>query len=148
MSLSYSGSETIEAGVDAVYTFITDPNQMGHCLPQVQDVVVHDATTFDAVVKVAVGLVRGKFKYKVTLVPDAAAKSVVVKTSGGGMGSAVDMTATATLTGEGGSTTLAWSANAVARGPVAAVGGRVIDAQAHKLIAQTFTNIRDRINAG
>ena len=147
MNLSYSGTEAIDAGVDEVYAFITDPSRMGQCLPQVQDVVVHDATSFDAVVKVAVGLVRGKFKYKVTLVPDPAAKTVVVKTSGGGMGSAVDMTATANLSGDGAATTLAWSAAAVARGPVAAVGGRVIDAQAHKLIAPTFTNIRDQINA-
>ena len=28
------------------------------------------------------------------------------------------------------------------RGPVAAVGGRVLDAQAQKLIAQTFANVR------
>ena len=148
MNLKYSGTEEIDAGVDEVYAFITDPHKMGQCLPEVQSVDVHDATSFDAVVKVAVGLVRGKFKYKVTLTPDATAKRVVVKTSGGGMGSAVDMTATARLTGDGSRTTLAWDADAIARGPVAAVGGRVLDAQAHKLIAKTFTNIKDQVNAG
>ena len=35
----------------------------------------------------------------------------------------------------------------MARGPVAAVGGRVLDAQAQKLIAQTFANVRERLSA-
>jgi carbon monoxide dehydrogenase subunit G len=30
---------------------------------------------------------------------------------------------------------------------VAAVGGRVLDAQAQKLISQTFANVRERLNA-
>jgi carbon monoxide dehydrogenase subunit G len=35
----------------------------------------------------------------------------------------------------------------VMRGPVAAIGGRVLDAQAQKLIAQTFGNVRERLTA-
>jgi carbon monoxide dehydrogenase subunit G len=33
------------------------------------------------------------------------------------------------------------------RGPVAAVGGRVLDAQAKKLIAQTFANVRAKLSS-
>ena len=39
---------------------------------------------------------------------------------------------------------LNWSGEAVMRGPVAAVGGRVLDAQAQKLIAQTFANVQEK----
>ena len=43
-------------------------------------------------------------------------------------------------------TLLNWSGEAVMRGPVAAVGGRVLDAQARKLIAQTFANVRETLS--
>jgi carbon monoxide dehydrogenase subunit G len=42
-------------------------------------------------------------------------------------------------------TLLKWSGQAEARGPVAAVGGRVLDAQAQKLIAQAFGNVRKQL---
>jgi carbon monoxide dehydrogenase subunit G len=35
----------------------------------------------------------------------------------------------------------------VARGPIAAVGGRVLDAQAQKLIGQAFATVRERLAA-
>ena len=54
---------------------------------------VHDRTHFDAIVKVGVGPVRGKFKFKFELLPDAPARRMDMKISGGGFGSAMDLTA-------------------------------------------------------
>jgi hypothetical protein len=42
---------------------------------------------------------------------------------------------------------LKWSGQIEARGPIAAVGGRVLDAQAQKLIAQAFGNVRQHLTA-
>ena len=70
-----------------------------------------------------------------------------VKISGGGFGSAVDVTAGADIVDAGdGTTLLKWSGEAIPRGPVAAVGGRVLDAQARKLIERTFANIREQLS--
>lgn len=147
MNLQYSGEELIPSGREAVWAFVTDPAKVGHCFPEVADVVVHDPTHFDAVVQVGVGPVRGKFKLKVELLPDAAGQRLDLKISGGGFGSAVDMTAGADIVGAGADeTTLKWSGQAVARGPIAAVGGRVLDAQARKLITQAFANVRQRLS--
>ena len=72
-----------------------------------------------------------------------------MKISGGGFGSAVDLSAGADVSDAAAEQTkLSWSGQAVARGPVAAVGGRVLDAQAQKLISQTFANVRERLSAG
>lgn len=148
MNLQYSGEEQIPVGRDCVWTFVTDPEKVGRCFPEVVNVTVQDATHFDAIVKVGVGPVRGNFKLKVELLPDAAAQRLDLKISGGGFGSAVDLTAGADLVDAGqGGTTLKWSGQAVARGPVAAVGGRVLDAQAQKLIAQAFANVREQLSA-
>ena len=148
MNLQHSGQETISASKEAVWAFITDPAQVGRCLPDVLDVTVQDATHFDASVQVGVGPVRGKFRLKFELIPDPASSRLDLKISGGGFGSAVDLTASADVVAASeGATLLNWSGQAIARGPVAAVGGRVLDAQAQKLIAQTFANVRERLSA-
>ena len=49
--------------------------------------------------------------------------------------------------GGNGTTTLDWHGTAEMRGPVAAVGGRVLDAQAQKIISQTFRTVREKLSA-
>lgn len=146
MNLQYSGEETIPASVETVWAFVTDPEKVGRCLPDVVDVVAQDAAHVEAVVKVGVGPVRGKFKVKVELLPAPSKRRIDMKISGGGFGSAVDLTAGADLVESGSDTTLLkWSGQAEARGPIAAVGGRVLDSEAKKLIAKAFGNVRKQL---
>ena len=148
MNLQYTGEEKIPTGLDTVWAFVTDPGKVGHCFPDVVEVVVQDPTHFEAVVKVGVGPVRGKFKMKVELRPAPSKRRLDMKISGGGFGSAVDLTAGADLVDAGdGTTLLKWGGQAEARGPIAAVGGRVLDAQAQKLIALAFGNVRQQLTA-
>jgi uncharacterized protein len=148
VKLEYKGEELIPAAHDKVWAFVTDPERVGRCLPDVLEVNVHDPTHFDAVVRVGVGPVRGRFKFKIELLPAATQRRIELKISGGGLGSAVDLTAGADLLdADAGATRLAWGGQAVAHGPVAALGGRVLDAQAQKLITQTFANVREQLTA-
>jgi uncharacterized protein len=148
MNLQYSGEEKIAASPATVWAFVQDPEKVGRCLPDVVDVAVQDPKHVDAVVQVAVGPVRGKFKLKLELMPDPLGRRIDMKVSGGGFGSAVDLTAGADVIDAGnGTTLLKWSGQAVARGPVAVVGGRVLDAQAKKLIEQAFANVREHLSA-
>jgi carbon monoxide dehydrogenase subunit G len=148
VNLQYTGEEKIPTGLDTVWAFVTDPEKVGHCFPDVVEVTVQDPTHFEAVVKVGVGPVRGKFKMKVELLPAPSKRRLDMKISGGGFGSAVDLAAGADLIDAGdGTTLLKWSGQAEARGPIAAVGGRVLDAQAQKLIAQAFGNVRQQLTA-
>ena len=148
MNLQYSGEEAIAAGTETVWAFVTDAGKVGHCFPDLIEVTVQDLTHVEAVVRVGVGPVRGKFKLKVELLPDAERRRIDMKISGGGFGSAVDLTAGADVVDAGaGRTLLKWGGQAVARGPVATVGGRVLDAQAKKLIEQAFANVRQTLSA-
>ena len=148
MKLQNSGEEKIPASPDAVWTFVTDPEKVGRCFPDLVDVTVQDSTHLEAVVKVGVGPVRGKFKLKVELLPAPSQRHLDMKMSGGGLGSTVDLMAGADLVDAGdGSTLLKWSGEAEARGPVAAVGGRVLEEQARKLITQAFGNVRQQLTA-
>jgi carbon monoxide dehydrogenase subunit G len=148
VNLHNSGEEKIPAGLDAVWAFVSDPAKVGGCFPDVIEVTVQDATHVDALVKVGVGPVRGKFRMKVELLPDPSKRRIDMKISGGGFGSTVDLAAGADLVDAGdGTTLLKWSGQAEARGPIAAVGGRVLDAQAKKLIEQAFANVRQQLTA-
>ena len=148
MNLQYTGEEKIPADPDTVWTFVADPEKVGRCFPDVVDVMVQDATHFEAIVKVGVGPVRGRFKMKVELLPASSRRRMEMKISGGGFGSIVDLTSGADLVDAGdGTTLLKWTGQAEARGPIAAVGGRVLDAQAQKLIAQAFGNVRQQLTA-
>jgi carbon monoxide dehydrogenase subunit G len=148
VNLEYSGQEQIAADPSDVWAFVNDPEKVGRCLPDVKEVTIVDPTHFDAVVGVGVGPVRGKFKFKFELQPDEASRRMSMKISGGGFGSAVDLTAGADIVpAPPAGTILKWNGAAVMRGPVASVGGRVLDAQAQKLIAQTFANVREKLSA-
>src|SRR4029077_8735260 len=70
VKLEYSGKEQIPANIETVWAFVTDPQKVGRCLPELLELAVQDATHFDAVVRVGVGPVRGKFKFKVELQPN------------------------------------------------------------------------------
>ena len=146
MNLQYNGEERIPAAQATVWAFVIDPAKVGHCLPDVEEVIVQDATHFEAVVRVGVGPVRGRFRLRGELVPDSSGRRIEMKVSGGGFGSAVDLTAAADILDSGdGATSLKWSGQAVPRGPIAAVGGRVLNAQAQKLIAQAFACVRQQL---
>ena len=146
LNLQYSGEEKIPASVETVWAFVTDPGKVGHCFPDVTEVTVRDPTHLEAVVNVGVGPVRGKFKVKVELLPDPSRHHLDMKMSGGGFGSAIDLTSGADVVDGGdGTTLLKWSGQAVPRGPIAAVGGRVLDAEAKKLIAKAFGNVRQQL---
>lgn len=146
MNLEYSGREEIPTGLETVWAFVTDPTKVATCVPDVVESTVVDARTADAVVQVSVGPVRGKLKLRITLDPDAAAQHLNMKISGGGFGSVVDVTASADLSAaSAAATALDWKANVAMRGPVATVGGPVIDAQAKRVITQTFENVRTRL---
>jgi uncharacterized protein len=146
MNLEWSGQEQIAASKAAVWSFINDPAKVGACLPDVQSVDVHDAHNFDATVKVAVGPVRGNFKFNITLVPRDDGNHMDLKITGGGLGSVVNLLAGADLSESGSTTTLDWNGSALVNGPVATVGGRVLDAQAHKVIATTFENVKNKVS--
>jgi hypothetical protein len=147
VKLQYSGQERISASPDVVWAFVTEPEKVVACVPELIEGTVRDPSHFEAVVRVAVGPVRGRFAFKFEMQPDPATRRMQMRISGGGFGSAVDMTAVSdVVAAPDDATLLNWSGEAITRGPVAAVGGRVLDAQARKLIAQTFANVRERLS--
>jgi carbon monoxide dehydrogenase subunit G len=146
MNLEFNGQEIIARPKDAVWRFINDPKNIAEALPDVVEYHVRDEHAFDATVQVAVGPVRGRFKFSIELQPQPGGDRMNLKISGGGFGSVADLLAQADISGNG-STTLDWRGTATMRGPLATIGTRVLDAQARRVISTTFSNIKERLSA-
>lgn len=146
MNLQFNGQEIVPRPKEDVWRFINEPKNIAQSLPDVIDYTIKDAHSFDATVQVAVGPVRGKFKFAIQLQPQPDGEHMHLKIAGGGFGSVVDLLAEADVRGVGSSTVLDWRGTATMRGPVATIGGRVLDAQARHVIETTFANIKERLS--
>ena len=147
--MQFSGPVDIKAPRVKVWAFLIDPNQVGSCGPGVESIEVIDETHFRAKAKVGVGFISARFVVDLELAEQDPPTKAVIKAHGQAPGSAVDATATMSLSdGDEGATTMDWSADVTISGTLASVGARLIDGTANKMIGQTFDCIRTKLEAG
>lgn len=148
MQLSYSGQEQVQAPPALVWAFVDDPQRVAACLPRVDDLRVVGPHQLEAHIAVGAGLLRGKIKLDITVQPDQQGGKVTVTVRGGGLGSQLNLNAVADVVdNQNGTTNLNWQGQAEASGPLAKMGGQMIDAQAQQLIARTFQRMSESIGA-
>ncbi len=146
--MQFSGTEEIAAPRQKVWDFLMDPDQVGSCGPGVQSIDVVDDDHFDARAKVGVGFITATFNVHMTFVERTPLEFAKIEARGQAPGSAVDAFGEMHLAdGENGGTKMDWSANVNISGTLASVGARLIEGTAKKLIGQTFTCIRTKIEA-
>lgn len=145
---TYSGSLVIEAPLPSVWDYLMDPHEIGATIPDVVEYSVESENQLKAKVKVGMGPVRAVMDLAAEIqaieVPGRARLTI----GGSGMGNGVQLTSTITLVeaedGRG-NTQVAWSADVVVSGPLAALGARLLDNQVKKATEQVFDNIRQGV---
>lgn len=144
---TYQGDFTIATSSDDVWAFVIDPNKMGHCIPDLLALDVQSETQFRTLVRVGVGPVRGKFDLvsELSVVEDGEEAALVIK--GGGMGSGVDMQAGVKVSNAEQGTQLSWTCDVRVSGPIASIGGRLIDNEARKITEKVFANMREALES-
>ena len=146
--MHFEGTVEIAAPRDKVWSFVTDPTQVGRCGPGVESVELVDATHFKAKAKVGIGFISAKFNADGEMGIIAAPELAEVKIHGQAPGSAADAVASMHLSNGGeGITIMAWKADVNISGTLASVGARLIEGTANKLIAQTFTCMKTKLEA-
>lgn len=146
--MQFSGSTEIAAPRDRVWAFVMDPEQVGWCGPGVESIEKVDDAHFRATAKVGVGVVSARFAVNLELADAVAPDRAVIKASGQAPGSAVEATGEMTLSGPpAGPTTMDWSASVTILGTFAAVGARLVEGQANKMIKQAFDCMRTKLEA-
>ena len=145
--MQFSGSVEIAAPRDHVWDFVSDPMKMGSCGPGVETVEEIDENRFSAKAKVGVGPINAKFNVDAEFLERVAPVRAKVRVRGRAPGSAVDGTAEMTLRdGDGdGATVMDWTADVRFSGMMASLGARLIDSTANKLIGQTFTCVKSKL---
>lgn len=147
--MQFTGTVDIAAPRDRVWAFVIDPNQVGRCGPGVESIEVVDDTRFKVTAKVGIGFIRAKFDVDMEFAEVNAPDAATIKAHGQAPGSAVDATATMTLSdGADGHTVMDWSADVDIAGTLASVGSRLIEGTANKMIAQTFDCMKRQLEAG
>lgn len=146
--MHFEGTVQINAPRDRVWAFVIDPNQVGQCGPGVESIEVIDDTHFKATAKVGVGFISARFVVNLEFVDLDAPNAATIKAHGQAPGSAVDADAQMRLSdGDGGGTTMDWSAEVNIAGTIASVGARLIEGTANKMIGQTFDCMRTKLEA-
>jgi carbon monoxide dehydrogenase subunit G len=147
--MHFEGTVAIAASREETWAFLMDPTQVGSCGPGVESIEVVDETHFRARAKVGIGFISARFLMQMELAELEPPSKATILAHGQAPGSAVDATAHMTLRDgdAAGSTVMDWSADVNMSGTLASLGARLIEGTAHKMIGQTFTCIKAKLEA-
>jgi carbon monoxide dehydrogenase subunit G len=131
-----------------VWAFVTDPDKVSRCGPDVQRVDVIDPTHFKVLARAGVGPIRTTFALDVVFTELRAPDHASVRARGQAPGSAVEMTNTIDLADAApGRTTLRWTSEVTVNGMIASVGARLMQGAADKITQQVFVCIKEQLEA-
>src|SRR5258706_5232961 len=146
--MEFSGTQTIDAPIKDVWTYLLDVNKVAACAPGFQSMEVLGDEHWKAVVGVGVGAVKAKFTLDVTRPELQEPELMVVKARGKAPGSAVDMSGNMQLTAvDATQTRMDWQAHVVVSGTIASVGARLLQGLAEKLTGQFFACLKTNLQA-
>jgi carbon monoxide dehydrogenase subunit G len=146
--MRFEGTLDIAMARAAVWSFLTDPQRVAACAPDVQSLEVTDPTHFTVVVRTGVGPIKATFTMKVEFAELVPSERAVVLARGQAPGSAVDMRNTMELIESGPSrTTMRWASDVNVSGLIASVGARLMQGAADKVTQQVFACIKRTLEA-
>lgn len=135
--MNFEGTYEIKAPREKVWEFITDPNRIGKCLPDVRNLELAGEDRFTAIVKVGIGVIKGDFNFRLAI-EKTPPSHVKLKATGTGAGSNVDLDTNIDLEEVAGGTRIAYKTNVKVGGVMAGLGQRMMGKVAEKTISQVF----------
>ncbi|HVA37296.1 MAG TPA: carbon monoxide dehydrogenase subunit G [Candidatus Dormibacteraeota bacterium] len=149
MKIEMNGVERVSVTPAQALAFVSDPKRVGTCMPDLENLQVSDERHFVATVRVGVGPVKGRLKMEVELTSDPSKpEELQMAAKGSGMGSGMNLNSRVRVTSAGdGASELHWTADAAVSGPLASVGGRLLEAQAKKTTERMFAAIREALGS-
>lgn len=145
--MNLSGDVTIQAPRKKVWDFMTDPNQIGQCVPGVEKIeTIEEMKRYHGVVSVGLGSVKARFSGEVEIVELDEPNHAKLKAHGTATGSAADAISELTLSdGQDGSTLVHWTADINVSGQLASLVSRLMVPVSQKLAAVFYDEVRKRI---
>ncbi len=145
--MNFKGTVAINAPRQAVWRFLTDPEQLTQCAPGLESLdVIAPNERFRAVASVGFGAVKVKFVADVEWIDLEAPNRARMKVHGNAPGSVADATSEMTLTdGPDGATVLNWSSDVTVVGTIASLAARLMGVVTQKMTDSFFDCVRQRI---
>ncbi len=143
-----NGDVTIHAPRRKVWDFLTNPNQLGQCLPGVESIeTIEPLKLYRGVMSLGLGSVKAKFNGTVEVIELEAPNHARLRAHGGtGTGSFADALSKMSLSdGPGGSTLVHWTADITISGPLASLASRLMEPVSQKLANIFYDEVRKRI---
>lgn len=144
--MNLEGSFTIKCPRTQVWKFISDPQQIARCLPDIQHLEVKDEAHFSVTVKVGIAFVRGTFKFDFTLLDQAPPSHSKFEAVGKGAGVSIKLQAVMDLSEAQPTTTqLSWKAEAQLGGLLSEVSSSLIQGSTDKFTREFFECIKAKL---
>lgn len=142
-----AGDVTIHAPRKRVWDFLTDPNQIGPCVPGIEKIeVIEPYKTYHGTVSVGLGTVKARFTGVVEVLELKEPDHAKLKAHGMASGSAADAISEMALSdGPDGATNVHWTADVNVSGQLASLAARLMEPVSQKLAGQFYDVIRRRI---
>ena len=141
------GDITIRAPRKKVWDFLTDPNQIGQCVPGVEKIeTIEPLKKYRGVVSVGLGSVKARFSGVVEITELDEPNRAKLKAHGTATGSAADAISEMSLSdGPDGATVLNWTADINVSGQLASLVSRLMVPVSQKLAGVFYDEVRKRI---
>ncbi|MEO8358031.1 MAG: SRPBCC domain-containing protein [Chloroflexota bacterium] len=144
------GDLTIRAPRKKVWDFLTDPNQIGQCVPGVEKIeIIEPNKKYRGVVSVGLGGVKARFNGDVDVLELDEPNRAKLKAHGTATGTAADLLSEMSLSdGPDGSTLVHWTADVNISGQLASLAARLLLPVSQKLSEQFYNEVRRKIETG
>jgi carbon monoxide dehydrogenase subunit G len=145
--MQLKGEVTIKASRKKVWDFLTDPTQIGQCVPGVEMIeTIEELKKYRGVVSVGLGSVKARFSGEVDVLELDEPNRAKLKAHGTATGSAADAVSEMTLSdGENNSTVVNWAADVNVSGQLASLVSRLMVPVSQKLAGVFYDEVRKRI---
>ena len=129
----------------AVWSFLTDANRIKECLPGCERLEQTTEDTFDLQMKFGVGPISGVFTGSIRLYDLQPTSEYKMTVNGSGKPGFVKGEGTVQLTADDAGTSLRYSGDVSAGGPIASLGQRMISGAARLVIDQFFKCVAGKL---
>lgn len=143
--MKLAATYNIPTSRERVFAAMTDPAVLQQCIEGCESLTLKEDGSYEAKMRVGVGAVKGVFTGTARLSDLHPPESFTLIVSGRGTPGFVDGTARMRLTTDGTATTVSCDADVTVGGLIAAVGSRLIEVTAKRMMDKFFEALRGRV---
>ena len=138
-----SGTYSVAAPRESVYAALQDANVLRRCIEGCDELTEIEPGVYDAQLRLGLGAIRGRYTGRARVRDAHPPDSFTLTVEGKGPGGHVRGEARLTLADADGNTNISCQATGDVAGAIAAVGSRLIQAAAARLMERFFSTLAD-----